>query len=117
MKDLYVQESINTTAIYLIKLIGTPIAVLFTMAYGKVSAITTRDGRFNLVVGYFLGVFSLFTICVPFFNVVKPDSFINSCNQLFPSLSNLWETIRYWPYALFYLHADAWGTFVLSVLF
>lgn len=35
----------------------------------------------------------------------------------FPNLVGLWGAICHWPISLFYTHAEALGTFALSVVF
>lgn len=105
--------------IYYLKLFGvTPMIILFTIIYSKVSSVMDRDGRFNTFVLYFLAFFGLFYFfLLPNLDSLRQDTLADSLNASFPKMLGLWEAIRYWPLSLFYINAEAWGTVVLSILF
>ena len=119
LKDMNILKDASPIAISWLKMGAiTPSMILFTMFYGKVSRMTGRDGRFNIIIGYFL-VFFIFALyfLLPNKDLLKLDGFSVNMIKRFPSLQGLWEAIACWPISLFYIHAEAWGTFALSVIF
>ncbi|WP_419241145.1 Npt1/Npt2 family nucleotide transporter [Cardinium endosymbiont of Nabis limbatus] len=119
LKDMNILKEMNATAIYWLKAVAiTPSMIFFTILYGKVSRSTGRDGRFNAVMIYF---FAFFTLSLVFLLPKKELLQLNALSQMleekFPSLIGLWGAICHWPISLFYIHAEAWGTFALSVVF
>ncbi len=118
LKDMNMIKEAGTTAIYWLKMGITPSMILFTILYGKVSSITSRDGRFNAIMIYFLSFFLLSLLfLLPNKDAFKLMDFSISMIERFPKFSGLWKVICNWPIALFYIHAEAWGTFALSVVF
>ena len=119
LKDIYLLKYISAEVIYYLKLLGvTPGIILITIIYGRISKITDRDGRFNIVIAYFLVFFSLaYFVLLPNLESIKLNSLADSLNAHCSSLKNLWEAIRFWPLSLFYINAEAWGTIALGVLF
>lgn len=119
LKDIFLMERVGAEVIYYIKLYGvTPGIILLTILYSKVSKMTDRDGRFNIVVSYFLIFFGLsYFIFIPNLAAFQLDTFADSIINTAPMLKNLAEAIRFWPLSLFYINAEAWGTMVLGVLF
>ena len=119
LKDIYLLKHISAEVIYYLKLLGvTPGIILFTIIYSRVSKVTDREGRFNIVIAYFLVFFGLsYFVFLPNLESVKLDSLADSLNANFSSVKNLWEAIRFWPLSLFYINAEAWGTMTLGVLF
>lgn len=119
LKDIYIMDSISAEAIYYIKLFGvTPGIIFLTILYSNISKATERDTRFNIVISYFLIFFGLsYFIFIPYIEVFKLNSLANTLNGALPAMSNLWEAIRFWPFTLFYINAEAWGTMALGVLF
>lgn len=111
--------NISAEAIYYIKLFGvTPGIILLTILYSNISKTTDRDTRFNIVIGYFLVFFSLsYFVFIPNIEALKLDSLADALNSSLPRMKNLWEAVRFWPFALFYINAEAFGTIALSVLF
>ncbi|MGI2261828.1 Npt1/Npt2 family nucleotide transporter [Candidatus Cardinium hertigii] len=119
LKDMNMLKATNTTTIYWLKAVATtPSMIVFTILYGKVSRSTGRDGRFNAVMIYFLTffTFSLFFL-LPHKQILQLSNFSKMLEAKFPSFIGLWEAICNWPISLFYIHAEAWGTFALSVSF
>lgn len=119
LKDIYIIKHINVEAIYYIKLFGvTPGIILLTILYSKISKLTTRDRRFNIVITYFLVFFAaVHYLLIPHIDTFRLDSLANALNRQVPTMTYLWEAIRFWPLALFYIHAEAWGVMAQGVLF
>lgn len=119
LKDMNMLKEVGSTAIYWLKAIAiTPSMILFTILYGKISRSTGRDGRFNAVMIYFLAffIFSL-VFLLPQKEALQLTHLSKLLTAKFPSLIGLWEAICHWPISLFYIHAEAWGTFAISVVF
>lgn len=120
-KDTFVLDLGGSEGTAACKLWGVlPIFMAFNIIYGYVSQRTGRVGRFNVVICYFLAFFTLFGfVLYPYKEVFFLNSFAETAAKLIPlrSLDGLWFVIRYWPVTLFYIHAEAWGTFALSILF
>lgn len=119
LKDMNMLKDANNTAIYWLKAVAiTPSMILFTIIYGKVSRSTGRDGRFNAVMIYFLCFFAFSLLfLLPQKESLQLTGLSETLIARFPSLTGLWQAICYWPVSLFYIHAEAWGTFALSVVF
>ncbi len=120
LKDIFLlKTSGGAESIYYIKLFGVlPVVVMYTIIYGKISRMFGRDGRFNILVSSFLIFYALFTLILfPNLAFFSLDKFAATMNVSYPTFKGLWEAIRYWPLSLFYINAEAWGTFCLSVIF
>ncbi len=106
-----------------------PAMMFFKLSYDMLSQRTERDGRFNAVIIYFIGFFSLFAFYLrPHQHELALDGLASwlqggklSVLGLFTVkgiwFKKVWLMLRHWPATLFYIHAEAWGTFALSVLF
>ena len=119
LKDMIILDDAGAAAIYFLKLFGiTPSMIIFTILYSKVSTVTNRDGRFNAVMIYFL-VFFTFSLLflLPHKDSLKLVGFADTMTAHFPRFVGLWQIIALWPVTLFYIHAEAWGTFALGVSF
>ena len=119
LKDMNMMQAVSATAIYWLKGVAiTPSMIFFTLLYGKISRSTGRDGRFNAVMIYFLSFFliSLFVL-LPHKEHLQLTSLADMLIVKFPQFRGLWEAICYWPISLFYIHAEAWGTFAISVVY
>lgn len=119
LKDMFLLQNTDAEVIYYLKLFGvTPGILLFTILYGKVTKTTGRDGRFNAVVGYFLLFFiACYFVFIPNLPALQLDQTADNLIGMAPKAKGLWQALRYWPLSLFYIHAEAWGTMALGVLF
>ncbi len=103
---------------YLKVFVVMPYVIFLTILYSKLSNVADRDTRFNIVVGYFLAIFALSALFfIPNLHVLQLDQLGDFLTANYPKMKGLWEAIRYWPLSLLYVHGEAWGTLVLSVLF
>jgi AAA family ATP:ADP antiporter len=48
---------------------------------------------------------------------IRPEFFFQKLEVKIPRLIGLWEALKNWPYSLFYIFAEMWGTFGITVLF
>lgn len=119
LKDIYLIQHIGVEVIYYVKLFGvTPGIILLAILYSKVSKATTRDGRFNVVIAYFLVFFAIaHFILIPHLETFQLNNLADRLNALLPAMTHLWEAVRFWPLSLFYIHAEAWGAMAQGVLF
>jgi AAA family ATP:ADP antiporter len=121
VKDFLVltAEKGGAEAIYATKLIAViPSMIIIKVVYDKLSEKVDREPRFLCVLMYFFAFFSLF-LFVLYPNrrelemVAFSDKLMNT--PILNRFSSIWLVFRYWHIALFYIHAEAWGTFVLGV--
>jgi AAA family ATP:ADP antiporter len=119
LKDMFILENAVAESIYYLKLIGvTPAVILFTIVYSNLSNSFGRDGRFNIIIVYFLVFYGIFLFfLLPNSESLKINGWADSLNADFPDFVGLWEALRNWHFAFFYVHSELWGTFCLSVLF
>ncbi len=119
LKDVFLISAGGPEAIAAAKLWGVlPAVVLFKIAFDEISQRTGRTGRFNIIVGYFLVYFSLFIfLFYPNRGWLELHGLADRMHQLLPAFDNIWTVIRFWPTTIFYIHAEAWGVFGISVLF
>jgi AAA family ATP:ADP antiporter len=119
LKDMFILENACAESIYYLKLIGVmPAVVIYTIVYSALTGSTDRDGRFNIIVGYFLVFFAAFLFFfLPNSESLKINGFADAMIEKSPNFFGLWEAIRNWHFALFYINSECWGTFCLSILF
>ena len=119
LKEMFVLQHTTVEAMYFLKLFAvTPSMVVLTIVYSLVSKATDRDGRFNVVVSYFLVFFAIaYFLLVPNLEALHLNELADSLTASMPSLKNLWEVLRIWPISLLYIHAEAWVTMVWGVAF
>ena len=103
-----------------IKTVGVlPFTIILTSIYGSLSRLVDRDTRFVIVVGYFLVFFGFFY----FFLYPNIDKLVlyqwlgDDTLEKYARWRGFLASIKYWPFALLYMNAEAWGTFVLGVSF
>lgn len=120
VKDLFIFSTGVGETINYIKTVGVlPFTILLTIIYGRISRVVDRDTRFILVVGYFLIFFGFFY----FFLFSNLDRLVlhqwigQNTIEKYARWRGLLTGIKYWPFALLYMHAEAWGTFVLGISF
>jgi AAA family ATP:ADP antiporter len=117
---LLVTSSAGAEAIPFVKVWGVvPAAILFTLIYAKLSNILSRENLFYVTITPFLIFFALFvTVLYPNFAALQPNAFADSLKTMLPpGAAGFVESIRNWPFGLFYILAELWGSVVLSLLF
>jgi AAA family ATP:ADP antiporter len=117
---LLVTSSAGAEAIPFIKVWGVvPAAILFTLIYAKLSNVLSRENLFYVTITPFLIFFALFvTVLYPNFAALQPNALADSLKASLPvGASGFVESIRNWPFGLFYILAELWGSVVLSLLF
>merc|ERR1712159_713391 len=127
-KDTLVVTAAGAEVIPFLKLWGTlPVSILFVLVYSKLSNVMKADTLFYTMVTPFLVFFVAFGYVIyPNLELFRPDDLANSMQQVVinnlpagsqPTLLKLIEVIRVWPYAIFYVAAELWGSMGISLLF
>ena len=104
-----------------------PVSILFVLLYAKLSNILKAETLFYTMVTPFLIFFVAFGYLIyPNLSFFSPHNLANSMqvgilnnlpNAMHPTLLKLVEVIRVWPYAIFYIAAELWGSMGISLLF
>jgi AAA family ATP:ADP antiporter len=127
-KDTLVVTAAGAEVIPFLKLWGTlPVSILFVLIYSKLSNVLKPATLFYTMVTPFLIFFMAFGYLIyPNLEFFKPDGLADSMqlfvigslpNAMHPTLLKLVEVIRVWPYAIFYIAAELWGSMGISLLF
>tara|TARA_B100000965_G_scaffold405025_1_gene437600 strand:+ start:400 stop:1734 length:1335 start_codon:yes stop_codon:yes gene_type:complete len=117
MKDIFILDSAGAETLYYVKTFGvTPMVIIYTLVYNSLSNVFGRHGLFYIVISYFVAFFALFAfVLYPARNYLALHSFFDYAISVAPNLFGLWGAIRYWFFSLFYIHAELWGTFGMSI--
>ena len=119
-KDTLVVTAAGAEALPFIKVWGTmPMAILFMVIYSELSNLFSRETVFYLTISFFLVFFALFaTLLYPNREALTPEAFAQTLSAALPKgLQGLVACVRHWPYALFDILAELWGSMVLGLLF
>lgn len=119
LKDMFlISYTGQAETLYFLKVYGvTPFMIVLTLVYSTFAKYH-RDTRFYIMIGYFLAIISAcYFVFIPNIETLKLDGFATMLDAKIPGMKPLWESIRFWPCSLVYLHAEAWGSFALGVLF
>lgn len=118
LKDLFVMDTAGAEALYYIKTAAvTPMVIFYTLLYNSLSNSLGRHKLFYGVVAYFTLFFAAFAFFLyPNAEALTLSSAFETLNNAMPALFGLWASMKYWFYALFYVHAELWGTFGISVI-
>ncbi|MBX3486888.1 MAG: NTP/NDP exchange transporter [Candidatus Paracaedibacteraceae bacterium] len=107
-------------ALAFIKLAGTtPAAVLFMIAYAKMSNVFSRQGLFYAALLPFLVFFGAFALFIyPNREALHmTEEAIAAAKVSYPQLAWFVPVIGNWSYSLFYILSELWGSAVISLLF
>ena len=114
MKDAYIIPLQGASLIANVKLFGViPFMVLFKLVYDFVNKNLGKNARVYFLIAYFALFFSLFAFVLRKCVDINPLDRETCKGVEEMGTAKLFRKI--WPYVLFYVHAEAWGTFVLSV--
>lgn len=127
-KDTLIVTAAGAEALPFLKFWGTlPTSILFVLVYAKLSNILKPEALFYAVIAPFLLFFSTFGFLIyPNIELISPtetanmlEAFINSSLPLrmHDTMFRLVEVFRVWPYALFYILSELWGSMGISLLF
>lgn len=118
LKDLFLVDGIGAETLYYVKILGvTPMVIMYTLIYNSLSNSLGRDRLFYLTISYFLAFFAIFTFFIyPNAGALTLNNFYNAAIAFSPRFLGLWGAIKYWYFSLFYIHAELWGTFAISIV-
>lgn len=127
-KDTLIVTAAGAEAIPFLKFWGTlPMSILFVLIYAKLSNVLKPTTLFYAVIAPFLIFFSTFGFFIyPNIEAVSPtqaaqamETYIsmNFPARMQETFIKLIEVIRVWPYALFYILSELWGSMGISLLF
>lgn len=127
-KDTLIVTAAGAEAIPFLKFWGTlPMSILFVIIYAKLSNVLKPTTLFYTIIAPFLIFFASFGFLIyPNVELVSPthladglEAFINSSLpvRMHGTLTKLVEVFRVWPYALFYILSELWGSMGISLLF
>ncbi len=96
-----------------------PFAILFMIAYAKLSNIMSKTKLFYTTISTFIGFFALFALVLyPCREALHPTELADQLGAFLPKgLSGLVALFRNWTYALFYIMSELWGSVAISLLF
>ncbi|MDR2646023.1 MAG: NTP/NDP exchange transporter [Holosporaceae bacterium] len=115
MKDSLVVTYMGAEAIPTLKLwFVLPSAVLFMLAYSKLSNKFSKNTVFYMVTSFFMAYFALFaTVLYPFNSLLTIDfSWVKS-----EFLKSLLVPVGGWVFSSFYVMAELWGSAMVSLMF
>jgi AAA family ATP:ADP antiporter len=127
-KDTLIVTAAGAEAIPFLKFWGTlPMSILFVLIYAKLSNILKPTTLFYAIILPFLVFFSAFGFWIyDHIALVSPtqtadamEVFISASlpARMHDTLFRLVEVLRVWPYALFYILSELWGSMGISLLF
>jgi len=96
-----------------------PAAAIYMLIYAKLSNRLTKEKLFYAAILPFIVFFILFaTVLYPAKDILHPTVLADKFEAALPiGFSGLIASFRNWTYALFYIFAELWGSFVLSLMF
>ena len=119
-KDALLVGEIGNLAIPFVKIFGTSIgAIFFLIIYSKMANLLSKPKLFYSSIVPFLTFFALFGLVIyPNSAALELTTIGNWLQGALPeSLGFVAECVRKWPYPLFYIMAELWGTVCISLLF
>lgn len=96
-----------------------PAAVIFMLAYSKLSNVMSKQKLFYSTISFFIAFFALFALVLyPYHDVLHPTTVADKLATILPKgLGGLISCFRNWTYALFYIMSELWGSVAISLLF
>ncbi len=127
-KDTLIVTAAGAEAIPFLKFWGTlPMSILFVVVYAKLSNVLKTTTLFYSMIFPFLVFFACFGFLIyPNIEAVSPTVAADAMElyikaelpiRMHDTLTKLVEVIRVWPYALFYILSEMWGSMGISLLF
>lgn len=119
-KDSLIVTSSGAEAIPFLKVWGVlPFAIIFMIAYSKLSNIMSKQKLFMSTIAFFGLFFALFpTVLYPFRDTLHPTELADRLQAALPQgFAGLIAIFRNWTYSLFYIMSELWGSVAISLLF
>lgn len=119
-KDTLIVTASGAETIPFLKFWGVvPSAIIFMLAYAKLSNILSKENLFYVTIAPFILFFGLFTtVFYPFREALHPTTSAEYLMGILPAgLSGLIACYQNWTFSLFYIFSELWGSAVLSLMF
>lgn len=127
-KDTLIVTAAGAEAIPFLKFWGTlPMSILFVLIYAKLSNVLKPTTLFYSMITPFMIFFACFGFYIyPNIEAVSPTVAADALElyiktdmpaRMHDTLIKLVEVVRVWPYALFYILSELWGSMGISLLF
>ncbi len=96
-----------------------PAAIILMLIYAKLSNVLSKEKLFYTTTMIFIGYFLLFALVLyPMRDYIQPYELADHLSATLPAgLGGLIAAFKNWTFSLFYIFAELWGSFVLSLLF
>ena len=107
-------------AIPFLKLYGVlPMTILCSLLYVKLRKAFDFEKCYYVIIGFFVGFFIIFTLFLyPNVDYLHMSTAtVAALKKSFPRIQHIFPIFAVWTYSLFYILAELWGTFCLSILF
>jgi AAA family ATP:ADP antiporter len=120
VKDSLVVNAAGGNVISFLKLYCvTPAAILFVIAYAKLSNIFSSEKLFYIIITPFVLFYGLFGfVLYPNLELLHPSAqSLEHLHAAYPRLSGFIDIYGHWTYALFYVLAEIWGSAMLALMF
>jgi AAA family ATP:ADP antiporter len=116
-KDAMLIAQMGAEIISTVKLWGvTTSAILFMLLYTKIVDLFSRTNLYHVINGFFMGFFLLFLLVLyPNLDAICPNT--KAWAEAMPHLKYFFLMIEGWPYALFYIISELFGSVMLSLMF
>ena len=116
-KDAMLISKMGAELISTVKLWGvTTSAVLFMLIYTKLVDVFSRTKLYHIINAFFMGFFIIFLFLLyPNLDSLCPDT--SGLIESMPYLKYFFMMISGWPYTLFYIFSELWGSVMLSLMF
>lgn len=123
MRDVKNSLIVNAIGVNVINFLDlycvTPAAILFVIAYAKLSNIFSSEKLFYVVLTPFILFFGLFGfVLYPNLDLLHPSAqSLERLHTIYPRLSGGIDIYGHWTYALFYVLAEIWGGAMIALMF
>ncbi len=120
LKDSLIVTNAGAEAIAFIKLFCVPpFAILCMLLYTKMSDRLKNEHLFYATLSFFLSFFILFTLVLyPYRSYIHPSAeLISQLQNTYPFAFWVFAIWGVWSYALFFVFAELWSSFILTLLF
>ncbi len=115
-KDAMLISKMGAELISTVKLWGvTTSAILFMLIYTKIIDVFSRTNLYHVINAFFMGFFLIFLFIYPSIDSLCPDT--SGLIETMPYLKYFFLMIGGWPYTLFYIFSELWGSVMLSLMF
>lgn len=116
-KDAMLISKMGAELISTVKLWGvTTSAILFMLVYTKLVDVFSRTNLYHIINWFFMGFFIIFLFLLyPNIDAVCPDT--TGWIEAMPYLKYFFLMLGGWPYTLFFIFSELWGSVMLSLMF